>query len=132
MSNHKTADADDYWTSWGDTALLSENDEPFGDVAKAVVSDVLAKCLLACTAQEGATDELYAARQEAVHRNLKREVHESRLDESRSTLIREELLPVGQGHEQQPGCDVIQPVAGPCLSSWRLEYADGRLLGGLR
>ena len=51
-------------------------------------------------------------------------MHESRLDESRSTVIREELLPVWQGHEQQPGCDVIQPVAGPCLSSWRLEYAD--------
>ena len=62
-SSHKTADADDYWTSWEDTALQSENDEPFGDVAKAVVSDVLAKCLLACAAKEGTTDELYAPRQ---------------------------------------------------------------------
>ena len=69
------------------------------DVAEAVVSDALAKCLLAYTAQEGATDEMYAARHEAVHRNLKREAYGRRLDERRS--------PVSQRHEQQPGCDVI-------------------------
>ena len=107
LSSHKTADADDYWTSWEDTASLSENDEPFCDVAEAVVSDALAKCLLAYTAQEGATDEMYAARHEAVHRNLKREAYGRRLDERRSTVVREELLPVSQRHEQQPGCDVI-------------------------
>ena len=61
---------------------------------------------------------------EAAHRNLKREVYESRTDESLSTVIREESLPVWQGHVQQPGCAVIRPVAGTCLSSWRLEYAD--------
>ena len=33
-SSHNAADADDYWTSWGDTALLSESDEPLGEVAK--------------------------------------------------------------------------------------------------
>ena len=42
LSSHKTADADDYWTSWGDTASLSENDEPFCDVTETVVSDALA------------------------------------------------------------------------------------------
>ena len=42
LSSHKTADADDYWTSWGDTASLSENDEPFYDVTENVVSDALA------------------------------------------------------------------------------------------
>ena len=62
LSSHKTADTDDYWTSWGDTASLSENDESFCDEAEAVVSDALAKCLLAYTAQEGATDEMYATR----------------------------------------------------------------------
>ena len=107
LSSHKTADADEYWTSWGDTASLSENDEPFCDVAEAVVSDALAKSLLAYTAQEEATDEMYAARHEEVHRNLKREAYGRRLDVRRSTVVGEELVPVSQRHEQEHGCDVI-------------------------
>ena len=107
LSSHKTADADDYWTSWGDTASLSGNDEPFCDVAEAVVSDALAKCLLAYTAQEEATDEMYAARHVEVHRNLKREAYGRRLDVRRSAVVGEELVPVSQRHEQQPGRDVI-------------------------
>ena len=107
LSSHKNAIADEYWTSWGDTASLSENDEPFCDVAEAVVSDALAKRLLAYTAQEEATYEMYAARHEEVHRNLKREAYGRRLDVRRSTVVGEELVPVSQRHEQQPGCDVI-------------------------
>ena len=107
LSSHKTADADEYLTSWGDTASLSENDEPLCDVAEAVVSDAHAKRLLAYTAQEEATDEMYAARHEEVHRNLKREAYGRRLDVRRSTVAGEELVPVSQRHEQQHGCDVI-------------------------
>ena len=50
---------------------------------------------------------MYAARHEAVHRNLKREAYGRRLDERRSTVVSEELFLVSQRHEQQPGCDVI-------------------------
>ena len=85
---------------------------------------MFAKCLSACPAQEGTSDELCAPRQEAVHRILKREVSESRLDVSRSPVISEEFLPAWHGHAQQPGCDAIQPVVGPCLSSRRLEDVD--------
>lgn len=123
-SRHTVADADDYWTSWGEAALLSESDVLLGEVAKAVVSDVLAKCLSACAAQDGTSDELCAPRQEAAHRSQTREVCDSRLDESRSPVMREEFLPVLHGHAQQPGCDAIQPVVGPCLPSRRLEDVD--------
>ena len=127
-SRHTVADADDYWTSWGDTALLSESDVLLGEVVRAVVFDVLAKCLSACATQDGTSDELCAPRHEAAHRSQTREVCESRLDESRSPVIREEFLPVWHGHAQQPGCDAIQPVVGPCHP---IVATCRRLLGGL-
>ena len=88
------------------------------------LSPMCLRSVSACAAQEGTSDELCAPRQETAHRNQKREVCESRLVVSRSPVIREEFLPVWHGHAQQPGCDAIQPVVGPCLSSRRLEDVD--------
>jgi len=38
--------------------------------------------------------------------------------------MREEFWALRHGHAQQPGCDAIQPVVGPCLPSRRLEAVD--------
>ena len=108
-----------------------------GEVARVVVSGVLARCLSACATQQGKFEESCTPDQEAAQRRQTPEAREGHLEEGCASATGEELCTAWHGHERQPVCGESPSRVGLVRPARKLsdvdEYSEawreGRRLG---